>query len=34
MLHDSELSGLILLMIGAVIFCIGFTRFLVMVVGG
>ena len=34
MLHDSELNGLILLMIAAVIFCIGLTRFLAMVVGG
>lgn len=33
MLHDSEINGLILLMIGAVIFCIGLTRFLALVVG-
>lgn len=34
MMHDSELNGLLLLMIAAVIFCIGLTRFLAMVVGG
>lgn len=33
-MHDNELNGMVLLMIGAVIFCIGLTRFLCMIVGG
>lgn len=33
-MYDSERNGLVLLMIGAVIFCIGLTRFFAMVVGG